>query len=596
MGFSYKPIRFDDMNSTNYLQPIGEIATSYAEIVKNLMENLPDGLIILDGFLTANFATLLENIQLASPEIITVEVSRFFLPAKEIQKFFAPYLPQDREIDPELIFGKLYDQYFQELLDMKAVDDFLSNLTDGQKVLLYGFGSSSEPFKSFSKAILYIDVIPKDVALRVNDGLYCCLGNQNGQDLVSVLRQTYFVDIELAVRLRRDLIQHDQIDFYFLDSEVSYSMLNRNTFHRLMDQLKIRPLRPKPIYVEGVWGGQFIKRVRGIPVGLVDKVAWSFELIHTEASVLVDSESHLLDLPFLTIMDSIGEWILGKKLYNQFGGWFPVRFNYDDSWHSDGNMSIQCHPDDETAQKRFGDFAGQNEAYYIVLTGHDAKTYFGFKDDGREFLKLAQQSEVENQVIPYQNHIHATQSVVGQQILLPAGTIHSSGRNQLVLELGTLTINTYTYKIYDYTRLDITGKPRPLHTKLANQVLRFERNADWVMKYLSLPPKLIQSGEGWREYLIGHYDDIYFDTHRIEIETGKRYVGENIDGFSVLAVVDGESITIRSLAASSCSYDAKYLDVVLIPASIQSYEVITNGTQPVVLHKTFVRKDFCNHE
>jgi mannose-6-phosphate isomerase class I len=446
-------------------------------------------------------------------------------------------------------------------------------------------------FRPLSAAILYIDVTPKDTALRVYDGRYQCMGYLNEQDLDTVIRQTYFIDVELAVRLRKELIQNDHIDFYFLDSELSFSMLSNSALQEITHQLKKRPLRAKPVYVEGVWGGQFIKRYRGIPDHLVDKVAWSFELIHTEASLLVKSGEYLIDLPFLTVMDAIGESLVGEKLYKQFGGSLPIRFNYDDTWHSNGNMSIQCHPNDEMAQQLYGDFAGQNEAYYVVLTGHGAKTFCGFKGDGREFLDLCKQSEVDGSPVPYEDYIHAIPSEVGRQILLPTGTIHSSGRNQVVLELGTLTYSAYTYKIYDYTRLDITGKPRPLHTKLAEQALVFERDAEWVMKHIAFPPRLLSEGQGWRELLIGQYECIYFETHRVEMETGSVYPGENRDGFTVITIVDGESARIQSIDDPSCYYDAKYLDVILVPASMRRYEVIVTGKQPVVLHKAFVRED-----
>lgn len=591
MGFAYKPVRFDDPSAVNTVNPVPEIRASANEIAQALADLLPQGLILLDGFPTANFARVLEHLSPTSHNLIMVDVSRFYRSREELEQLLQPYLSQDRELDPELIFGKLFDQDFQPFFDQEAVSSFLHSLVEEQTVVLYGFGSACALFRPFAKSILYIDVTPKDTALRLYDGLYRCLGYMDGEDLDSVLRQTYFIDVELAVHLRKELVQKDLIDFYFLDSELSFNMLSSRALRAIVDQLRMRPLRAKPVYVEGVWGGQFIKRYRGIPDDLVDKVAWSFELIHTEASLLVRSGEHLIDLPFLTVMDAIGESLIGEKLYTQFGGSFPIRFNYDDTWHSNGNMSIQCHPNDELARGYYGDFAGQNEAYYIVLTGHGAKTFCGFKGDGREFLALCKQSEKDGSIVPYEEYIHAIPSDVGRQILLPAGTVHGSGRNQLVLELGTLTHSAYTYKIYDYTRLDITGRPRPLHTRLAEKALVFDRDAEWVMKHIAFPPRLVAEGPGWREFLVGQYECIYFETHRVEMQTGSRYPGDNGEGFTVITIVDGESVRIQSVDDPGCYYDARYLDVILVPASIGRYEVIATGKQPVVLHKAFVRED-----
>ncbi len=48
------------------------------------------------------------------------------------------------------------------------------------------------------------------------------------------------------------------------------------------------------------------------------------------------------------------------------------------------------------------------------------------------------------------------------QFMLPGGTIHASGRNQLILEIGSLTVGSYTFKLYDYLRADLDGTRRPI--------------------------------------------------------------------------------------------------------------------------------------
>ena len=64
--------------------------------------------------------------------------------------------------------------------------------------------------------------------------------------------------------------------------------------------------------------------------------------------------------------------------------------------------------------------------------------------------------------------------------MIPAGTIHASGRNQVILEIGSLTIGSYTYKMYDYLRLDLDGHPRPIHTYHGSNVLARERQTTWI--------------------------------------------------------------------------------------------------------------------
>ncbi len=111
-----------------------------------------------------------------------------------------------------------------------------------------------------------------------------------------------------------------------------------------------------------------------------------------------------------------------------------------------------------------GDYGGQSEALLYCYDGSDARTYLGFKAGtaSREFFHLCRQSEVTGDLVPYQDYINGLESKPGIQVFIPAGTVHGSGRNQVVLELGTFTINAYTYKIYDYGRKGLDGRPRPI--------------------------------------------------------------------------------------------------------------------------------------
>ena len=63
MGFAYKPIRFDDLTAINTVNHISEITTSYDHIAEALAKSPPNGLILLDGFPTANFPTLLAHLR-----------------------------------------------------------------------------------------------------------------------------------------------------------------------------------------------------------------------------------------------------------------------------------------------------------------------------------------------------------------------------------------------------------------------------------------------------------------------------------------------------------------------------------------------------
>lgn len=597
MGYFINPVNFDDKENINKISGLefahDSIVEGKEQIVKLICSQYKNGLLIVDGYMTADIESFARSIYAFASADRIIDVKSLFRSKEEIDALIADCLPEDRETDPRLIYGKLYPGEIEDFLDKTKIDEFLISANSDQKIILFGNGSLINKFTDVAEAKVFIDMTPKDTGLRINNSRYINIGNEEECDFEVMTRRAYFIDVELITKIRRHAVKNKLIDYYILENyKEHFIYINQTAFQQILERTSSQPIRPKPLYIEGVWGGQFIKKLRHIPDDVVEKVSWAFEFIPTEASVAFEIDSHYLDIPFLTIMDAVGEKLVGKELYSRFNGYFPIRFNYDDTWHSDGNMSIQCHPNDEMARRIHGDYGGQSEAYYVVTTGHNARTYLGFKagTDSREFLHLCRQSESTGDLVPYQKYINGLKSKPGLQVFIPAGTVHGSGRNQVVLELGTLTINAYTYKIYDYSRIDSDGRPRPIHSKLAEEALVFDRDENWVKENVAIDPVLYDEQQDFKEYIVGRHDLMYFETHKINLNTGGTYQGENDNGFCVLTIVDGEKAEIRSKKDRGDNYLAKYLDVVLVPAAIKDYEVKNQGKQPLVLHKAFVRK------
>jgi hypothetical protein len=174
--------------------------------------------------------------------------------------------------------------------------------------------------------------------------------------------------------------------------------------------------------------------------------------------------------------------------------------------------------------------------------------------------------------------------------MIPAGTIHSSGRNQVVLEIGSLTIGSYTYKMYDYLRADLDGIPRPIHTYHGEQVLCRERKTSWVRENLVQEPRVVREGEGYAESIVGEHDLLYFSLRRLEFE--KSIEDDTAGKFHVLNLVDGEQVIIQSVDNPELQYVQTYLDVVVVPAGTGRYIIRNMGNQPVCIHKTMLKDGF----
>ena len=136
-------------------------------------------------------------------------------------------------------------------------------------------------------------------------------------------------------------------------------------------------------------------------------------------------------------------------------------------------MSIQCHSGSFYNKEHFNEFGRQDESYYVVITGHEAKTFIGFRDDADipQFFKDIEAADTEHKPVDYLKYVSYEESRPGLQVMLPAGTIHSSGRNQVILEIGSLTIGSYTYKMYDYLRLDFAGNGATLFSRVNGRLV-----------------------------------------------------------------------------------------------------------------------------
>jgi len=267
---------------------------------------------------------------------------------------------------------------------------------------------------------------------------------------------------------------------------------------------------------------------------------------------------------------------------------------YDDTYHSNGNMSVQVHPEGSLCVGEYGETGSQDEAYYVIATAHGAKTYVGFNEgtDPGEFIRLVKESEKTGTEVDYQKYVNHIDSAPGRQIMLPGGTIHASGRGQLILELGSLTMGSYTYKMYDYNRVDSDGCRRPIHSAMGERALHTERTTAWVNENIAIQPILDGEGKGWQQWILGRTDLMYYMTKHVLMDRGAKAEFSNDGQFTVLTLVDGENVRVYSKSNPDFFYDQKFLDIVVVPASITDYVIENTGYQPCVVHKTMLKPGY----
>ena len=615
MSFMYNPFPYDDPRPVNRPElskktkesiTVGTAAAA-KKLAAELAEKAASGNVAigLDGYTTAQWQLFL-NLLYRELETLGVKLetidgnSATFISDEKIDEMIDSLLEWDTKKDPTLLFGRIYKGGYQGMLDAEKVNAFKGKVNAGKSgkgkvIAVFGYGTLIPELRDLYDLKIFFDVTPKTSILRIRGGEYSNIGKKRPDIPARVIRRCYYCDFEMSVNNRKELLQSDVIDYMVLSDDThNIKMIPREAFNEVCSQLVKYPFRTKPVYLEGVWGGTFMKKLRKLPSEMRN-AAWVFDFIPMEVSVLVEAGDNILDINYCTFVHKEGVKLMSEDCVNKFHGYFPIRFNYDDSYHSTGNMSIQCHSGAEFNIEQYGEFGRQDESYYVCATGHDAKTFIGFRDDADipQFFKDIEAADTEHKPCDYMKYVSYEESKPGLQVMIPAGTIHSSGRNQVVLEIGSLTIGSYTYKMYDYLRLDFDGKQRPIHTQLGEKIVAQDRRTSWVRDNIVQKPRLAAEGDGWQEFIVGERPMLYFSLRRLEFE---KTCEQDTHGerFHVLALVDGEKARIRSVEHPERYYDAEYLDIICVPADMGKYVIENLGKEPIRIHKTMLRDGYQN--
>ena len=616
----YNPFPFDDPRPVNRPELSEKTVKSIISggnqnVVKKFVATLADraakeGVVVaLDGYTTANWTVFVNLIAreccLLGLGFEAIDANAATLKSgKEIDAIIDPLLIWDTKIDPTLLYGKVYKGGYQGLMDETRTEAFKKAVTASRQAgkisVVYGYGSLIPELRELYDVKVFFDLTPMKSMLRIRRGEYSNLGKERPGIINRTIRRCYYCDFECAVRNRHELWENNVPDWYVLDNDPqNLQLMPFGTFSDICAQLVKYPFRAKPCYLEGVWGGSYMKKLRNLPDEMRN-AAWVFDFIPMEVSVVVEAGDEKLDINYCSFVHKEGVNLMGEDCVKKFEGYFPIRFNWDDSYHSTGNMSIQCHSGGEYNVKNYNEFGRQDESYYVVVTGHNAKTFIGFRDDADipQFFRDIEAADTEHKPCDYMKYVSYEESKPGLQVMLPAGTIHSSGRNQVILEIGSLTIGSYTYKMYDYLRLDFDGKQRPIHTRLGEENVRQDRRYSVIHdlespEYIVQKPRLAASGEGWEEYILGENPQVYFSLRRLEFEKKcEQDTGGKL--FHVLTLVDGDAVRVRSVRHPERYFDLQFMDIVCVPADMGRYVIENLGREPVMVHKTCLREGYQN--
>jgi len=406
------------------------------------------------------------------------------------------------------------------------------------------------------------------------------------RDAVEKYKIALFVEWPVLETYRKQIL--NQMDYYIdLNQPKQPVMAAVPALRHMISDIAKSPIRVKPFYAPGVWGGQFLKRLADLPEDWVN-CAWSFEPIAPENSILLGYEGKQLEIPFLLVMQNEHKAILGERLAGLFGDYFPIRFNYLDTMDGD-NLSCQVHPTQDYIRSRFNEFMAQQESYYIMEQQGDSKVYLGLTESctKEQFRQDVLQSQETGTPLPLTDYVNRYETQKGDLFLIPPGTVHSAGKDNLVLEVSSTTW-WFTFKIYDFLRKDLDGRPRPINIDFAFDNIDFTKKTAWVEEQLMPSPVLLHKQSENEEYVLGQRDDLLFYVHRIHL---RDIWSDHTHGeMTMFNLVEGEAVRIVSSADETVYAELHYAESYILPAVLGEYTIVNLGTGPCKLIKAGVSK------
>jgi mannose-6-phosphate isomerase class I len=495
----------------------------------------------------------------------------------EIQQMVQPFLGEAKSVWGKRTTLTISDFFHQDQFSSITPDE------NYEVNLLIGVGAA---LVAWEAPIIYLEIPKSEIQYRFRAGAMTNFGSVKIENQKDSYKRSYFVDWVILNEHKAQIL--DEI-IIIVDAQWRESInwaFNRD-LQRGLKEMSESVFRVRPWFEAGAWGGHWMQnRIDGLNKDEVN-YAWSFELIVPENGIVFESDGNLLEVSFDLLMFSQSKGVLGKHAA-VFGTEFPIRFDFLDTFDG-GNLSIQCHPSLEYIRKEFGENITQDETYYILDCKDDAEVFLGFQEDidPAQLKQVLEESQAESKEIDIKKFVQTHQAKKHDLFLIPNGTVHSAGSNNLVLEISA-TPYIFTFKMYDWMRLGLDGHPRPINIDHAFNNLKFDRKGEKVIDELISKQTVIEKGPYWELIHVPTHADHFYDVHRMEFDFQVTMETNNV--CHILMLVEGTSIKVQT--ADGTVQDFHYAETFVIPAAAKSYTLVNTGNGKAKVVKAFVKDGF----
>lgn len=488
-------------------------------------------------------------------------------PESEIKAMTARFMTDD------VLFGYMTNITLNDFFDQdklkKAREEVIA--TKGKVVVV---GSGAAMVVPAEAVLVYADMARWEIQQRFRRHEVKALGIDNRKDAVSLqYKRGYFNDWRVCDKYKESLF--DKVDFW-LDTHIATEpkMIDQTTFFKGIEETVHSPFRVVPFFDPAPWGGQWMKEVCDLDPEK-ENYGWCFDCVPEENSLYFEVNGVRFELPSVDLVLLKTRELLGEPVEARFGKDFPIRFDFLDTVGG-GNLSVQVHPTTQFIRENFGMYYTQDESYYLLDAKEGATVYLGLKtgidkNEMIEDLRKAQKGEIVFNTEKYVNKLPAKKH---DHYLIPGGTVHCSGSEALVLEISS-TPNLFTFKLWDWQRLGLDGKPRPINVERGKKVIDWKRDTEYVKQHLANHLTKISEGDGWREERTGLHPNEFIETRRHWFT--KPVTHHTNNSVNVLNLIEGEEAIIESPNRAFKPFVVHYAETFIIPANVNEYIISPYG-------------------
>jgi mannose-6-phosphate isomerase class I len=549
--------------------PAGACVTGWDAVANRLRQSIANRvsrktLVVVECYAGVDEAEVLRELEQRLQPALALHSKVAMLPPGKIDSLVAPFLGGD---DPVFGFlgGLTLPQFFDEE-NLRHHRTQVENVDEGL-VLIVGCGAS---LIASGDILVYADLTRWEAQLRFRRNETSNLGVDNSSLAASLqYKRAFFVDWRVCDRWKRPLI--NKWDFV-LDTNNPHEpkLADGEMVRRGLRHAVTRPFRVVPFFDPAPWGGQWMKEFCGLDHN-AKNYGWGFDCVPEENSLLLKFGDTLFEIPSIDLVLNQPQALLGEAVHARFGEEFPIRFDFLDTMGG-GNLSFQVHPLTEYIQQHFGMHYTQDESYYMLDAGPEAGVYLGLREKVNRVemardLEIAQAGGTPFPAEKYANRFPAKKH---DHFLIPAGTVHCSGAQSMVLEISA-TPYIFTFKMWDWGRLGLDGKPRPIYLQHGLANVQWDRDTAWTKQNLVNHFEPVSSGDGWREERTGLHEREFIETRRHWFT--KTVPHDTRGGVNVLNLVEGDYAVVESPDGAFEPFIIHYAETFIVPAAVGRYTI-----------------------